>query len=214
MNEETITLHEYTEAVASATGSSPSAGAPGSGKSAPRRYPGPYSSDEPSPFASSPLASLDIAPAASEDMFNARDPHYAIMHERPEHRVICYLKAQGLSNKEIAEQTGFSAVAVSNIVRQPWARQRIVDAIKSAGQDAVESVLKGAALDSVFRLIEERDNENARPSERIAAANALLDRTFGKPTQPLQHSVGKLDELSDEELARIATSGTETASTS
>ena len=50
----------------------------------------------------------------------------------------------------------------------------------------------------------------AAPAARVAAANALLDRGYGKPTQPIAQTVAKIDPntISDEELAAIARNGT------
>jgi hypothetical protein len=43
----------------------------------------------------------------------------------------------------------------------------------------------------------------------VAAANALLDRGYGKPTQPMSQTLAKVDpsSISDEELAAIAAGG-------
>jgi hypothetical protein len=47
------------------------------------------------------------------------------------------------------------------------------------------------------------------PAARVAAANALLDRGYGKPTQPISQTLAKVDpsSISDEELAAIAMNG-------
>jgi hypothetical protein len=121
-----------------------------------------------------------------DDFFNAKDPNIAIKHESPLHRMMCYLKAQGLSNREIAVRTGKSETWVSQVLRQPWARDRVKEEMKAAGQDAIQTVITAAAMDSVYKLIEIRDNEKAKPSEQLAAANSLLDRFMGKPTQKIE----------------------------
>jgi hypothetical protein len=43
----------------------------------------------------------------------------------------------------------------------------------------------------------------------MAAANALLDRGYGKPTQPISQTLAKVDPstISDDELAAIAMIG-------
>jgi hypothetical protein len=140
-------------------------------------------------------------------LHNARDPFYRIQRERFEHRVIIFLKAEGYSNLEIAEKTGMSAVAISNIIRQPWAQRQILDIIHSKGGDAVSQLLNGAAADAVQRLIIEKDNMDARSSERTAAADKILDRIFGKPNQPLQYSSIDPKKMSDEELEAILRRG-------
>jgi hypothetical protein len=62
------------------------------------------------------------------------------------------------------------------------------------------------AIDTLSDIM--RD-EKAPPGARVAAANALLDRGFGKPTQPISQTLAKVDPstLSDEELAAIVAQG-------
>lgn len=52
-------------------------------------------------------------------------------------------------------------------------------------------------------------DEKAPPAARVAAANALLDRGYGKPTQQISQTLAKIDpsSISDEELAAIAING-------
>jgi hypothetical protein len=52
-------------------------------------------------------------------------------------------------------------------------------------------------------------DEEAPPAARVAAANALLDRGYGKPTQPISQTLAKVDpsSISDEELAAIVMNG-------
>lgn len=101
--------------------------------------------------------------------------------EQPEHRVMVLLKSQGYSNVEIAEMTGYTSVRVGQVVRQPWARRRIVELISKHGLVGVQKLLEGELANNVITLVEVRDDPTARGSERINAANALLDRYLGKP---------------------------------
>ena len=57
-------------------------------------------------------------------LFNAREPNLAIMHEKPEHRLLLWMKAQGASNREIAYQSGYTEAWLSQLFRQPWAQSR------------------------------------------------------------------------------------------
>ena len=164
-----------------------------------RRYPGAFSSDRPTPFEQSgSVKAADLG----ETLNNPRDPYYHIQHEKGVHRVIAYMHIRGDTNKEIAEAVGRSAVCISNVLRQPHMQVLIAEEVKKLGTQAVHVVLKGEALRTVQRLIAERDNfQQGSSQSRIAAANALLDRTFGKPNQPITHHDGKgLDDLTDEEI--------------
>ncbi len=146
---------------------------------------------------------------SSDDKEHIHDaPNLAIIHEKPVHRLIVYLKAQGHSNKEVADRTGLSQPWVSQITRQPWFRLRLVQELKEAGVDAIESVLKSSALDSVFTLIDLRDDQTAPKAVRSACANSLLDRFRGKPVQTVQHEEKRLPKTSeisaiDHELAEL-----------
>jgi len=66
------------------------------------------------------------------------------------------------------------------------------------------------ALKTLAGIMEQAD---APPAARVSAAQALLDRGWGKPSQTVDMTVRKqiAKELSDDELAGIATGGSEGA---
>lgn len=145
----------------------------------------------------------------SEDrLHNDRTPNLGVVREQPVHRVMILLKAQGLSNTEIAKKLGCTGPWVSQVLRQPWARQRLLDELNQAGRPVIQSLLAGEAVNSIMTLIEVRDNASAKPSERAGAANSLLDRYLGKPVAIVeQHNITEptskdVDEL-DRELVRL-----------
>ena len=144
-------------------------------------------------------------PAQNEPrpLFNGREPAYTLQAERPVHRAIVFLAAQGLSYVEIAQQLGMSPPAVGYIVKQPWAEEEILKQIHQNGGEAVEIVLKQQALPSVMKLIELRDSEEVAAEVQRKSANDLLDRIFGKPNQPVTHRQEDLAEMSDAELQAI-----------
>ncbi len=115
-------------------------------------------------------------------LFNSKDPNWSILHESPRHRIIIFLKAQALSNRDIARRLDLTEAWVSNILRQPWARQRLVEEIREAGQDAVQGLLASAAEDSVLKIISVRDSAT-EPAVQLRAADSLLDRYLGKAVQ-------------------------------
>jgi len=136
---------------------------------------------------------------ASED----NPPNFAIIREKMEHRLIVYLKSQGLSNREVAERTGYSEQWVSQITRQPWFRLRLVHELKEAGLDKVAELLRSSALDSVWTLIDLRDDSNAPKAVRRACADSLLDRFLGRATVKVQTedrtpSTPEIEQVDDE----------------
>ena len=62
------------------------------------------------------------------------------------------------------------------------------------------------AIDTLAKIM---DDAKAPPAARVAAANSLLDRGYGKPSQPISQTLTKIDPstMSDAELAAIVRNG-------
>lgn len=140
------------------------------------------------------LGSLDDP----NSLFNPKLPNLAINHEKPEHRIVFYLKAQGKSYTEIAKVTDYTISHLSQLCRQPWAQKRIMEEIRSNGGDAVRAVLEGEVINSLQTLVEVRDSSD-KDSNRVAAANSLLDRHLGKPIAKIEttHFSNAAETISD-----------------
>jgi hypothetical protein len=164
--------------------------------------------------------------SSSSALFNPSTPTFAIIHEKPEHRIAILLKAQGKDNRTIARVTGYTESWLSQLFRQPWARQRLINEIEEAGKDGVYELLRGEVTNSIHAIIEVRDTAGSdEKAVKLAASQALLDRFLGKPTQRVESFEGgkrntdqldpsKLDEelkQAETELARLT--GTPTTTT-
>ena len=73
----------------------------------------------------------------------------------------------------------------------------------------VQELARQQSPEAINTLVAIMQNEKAPPAARVAAANALLDRGYGKPTQPISQTLAKIDPstMSDEELAAIVRGG-------
>ena len=73
----------------------------------------------------------------------------------------------------------------------------------------VQELARRRSPDAINTLAAIMDDQKAPPAARVAAANALLDRGYGKPTQPISQTLTKIDPstMSDEELAAIVRNG-------
>lgn len=111
-------------------------------------------------------------------------PKVEIKKENPRHRRILFMKAHGMSNRNIAEVLGMTPVGVGLIVRQPWFRESLVQLMNHSGIDGVKNAIQGAALDSVYKIIELRDNAESEAVQRDCAFD-ILDRYLGKAVQPI-----------------------------
>lgn len=134
-------------------------------------------------------------------------PQISVQREKVIHRAMVMMHAQGKSLGEIAEAFDYSKGQVGMVLRQPWARKQLIQVLTECGKDLVTEALASSALDSVHVLIEIRDDPKEKGSTRVGAANSLLDRHLGKPTQRVELAKGTpalqdIDDL-DAELARL-----------
>lgn len=139
-------------------------------------------------YENSPLSGSSVEERAAENgarMFNQKDPNLAILHEKPEHRIAIILKAQGFSHTEISKKLGYTIPWVSQILRQPWAREALLEEINKSGREAVGALLEGEAVNSVFRIVDLRDT-SGDDGVRLRASQDLLDRHLGKATQRVE----------------------------
>jgi hypothetical protein len=135
-------------------------------------------------FENSPAQESESAQSYSQNRLRLAgdgDPNLAILRERPEHRLMLYLKAAGHSNADIAKMTGYSYNHVCQIVRQPWFREAFVELAHEEGVSVVDAFLQGEVIDSLEVLKSVRDDPEAKDSDRITACREFLDRALGKP---------------------------------
>lgn len=145
-------------------------------------------------------------PKPEDSFHNQRAPTVTIQYEKPEHRVILVFKMQMLSNEQIAEKTGYTTEHVKAVLRQPWAIEWMQKEAVRMGQSEVDLLLKGEAANCIRRAIAMRDNKEGNvPYAVQAQANRdIMDRIWGKPTQPIFQQDKDPNKLSDEELAKMA----------
>lgn len=136
------------------------------------------------------LASDPVVALAAESYYSDPDrlhgdqvPDCTIKKETPTHRLMIWMHAQGASVADIAKHTNYSTAMVRTTLKQPWARQRLLQILKETGADAVKHFLTHEVAPSLEVLREIRDGDiPGRTSDRAAAANSILDRALGKPT--------------------------------
>jgi len=148
-----------------------------------------------------------VNPVPKNGFFNPREPNLAILHEKPEHRLLMWMKAQGASNREIAQQAGYTDAWISQLMRQPWAQKTLVEMMTEAGMDITQQLLKSACPDSVLKLIDLRDDPKTPPAVVRASCVDLIQQYLGKPKQQVEiqsknQTNLKVEEL-DKELARL-----------
>ncbi len=64
----------------------------------------------------------------------------------------------------------------------------------------VRELCRTKSIDAVNALVEIVNSKTASPSARVVAANAILDRAFGKPQVTVEATVTNYDTMSEREL--------------
>lgn len=129
------------------------------------------------------------------------DPVRVAKRETPVHRTMVNMAAAGYTNREIASFTGYNATTVATAIKQPHAREYLINEAKKTVQDELRALLEGQAIPSIKALIAVRDEPEAKGSDVIAASNSILDRFLGKPTQPiLNKEETPAEKLTEDEL--------------
>jgi hypothetical protein len=141
-------------------------------------------------YKNSGLAGLfaDAEPAA-DALFGAKDPNLQIKHEKPEHRYILWMKANGSSNREIARQTDYTEAWLSQLFRQPWAQAQLVQMMKESGKGILDQTLEliqGEAVNSVLKLVDIRDDPDTPKAVQRACSVDIIEQFLGKPKQKVE----------------------------
>lgn len=133
-------------------------------------------------------------PKSKEAFFNQKEPNLGILHEKPEHRYMLWMKAQGASNREIAHQTGYTEPWLSQLFRQPWAQERLAEMLRESGKSTLDQTLmyvQSEVLNSLQKLVEVRDDpETPKPTVRNCCVD-IIEQFLGKPKQKTEVTLNK-----------------------
>lgn len=147
-------------------------------------------------------ADFEVAEQNGRLLHGATRPPYVIQQERPEHRFLVFLYAQGLSTKDIFVQLGgewdsslnlpksgtgqYSYQHLHTIRRQAWFQTKLVQYMEECGKDLIRAKFESELMPSIEKVIEIRDDEDAPKQLQLRAAESLIDRFLGKPIQQVQ----------------------------
>jgi hypothetical protein len=103
---------------------------------------------------------------------------------RSEHELMIMMKATGSSNGKIAQELGYSDAQVSKVLNNPEVKSKVSAQIHSIYGDDVKQAMKARALKSIEVFDEVL--ETGKTSEKLQAAQYILDHTVGKAQQNVQ----------------------------
>lgn len=104
-----------------------------------------------------------------------------LKRERPEHRLMLWMRLQGKKPKDIAAALDVHINTVHKAISQEWFRDMFVKLSSELGKDAAETFLRGEEIPTYMKLVELRDSAESEAVQK-SACDAILDRIRGKPT--------------------------------
>lgn len=143
-----------------------------------------------------------------DPLFNDHHAGYVIENEKPWHRRAVELAVEGLDINEIVSIMNRSQSAVSTVLKQPWARERITRRAKQNTMDQLKEWLENEAIPAL-EIIKKNAHQSADLKVSNSAAMYLVDRFAGKAVQPIQTGpeVDPSTLTTDEILQRLAANG-------
>lgn len=133
-------------------------------------------------------------------LHNDSDSVREIQQEKPIHRKFVELHMQGYNCTEIAAITGHSMQWVSQILKQPFARQRMINEAKKTVSEELKELLESEIIPSMKKIIEVRDNPKSRGADVLAASEKVIERFMGKPQTNINIIEKPSSEKTDDEL--------------
>lgn len=111
----------------------------------------------------------------------------------PLSRLVAVLIAEGKGPDQISAYLNLPEDKVRFLIKSPEVSSILNNLPQIDQTRLVESVLQSTVIDSILLLQEIRDNPEATPTNRLAAAKELLDRALGRPeaiskSKPLRNS--------------------------
>lgn len=110
-------------------------------------------------------------------------------------KAICHLAALGYNGQQIAAQLGISGTRVYKVLKSTSCQQQIEkiqhELYYADPQKMFMSILP-KAVRTVKKVMLDKEEKG---STRVMAANSIMDRALGKPTQEIKHEGNAIKEL-------------------
>lgn len=131
---------------------------------------------------------------------NCKTGKPTMQHEKPVHRLMQEMHMEGYSIREIASATKYCEEQVSTILRQPWARKRMIEQAKKGVKETLSAVLEELALPTLKEIVALGNKQETPAATQLACKQEVLNRFLGRPTQPIVQEQKDPKSLTNEEL--------------
>ena len=111
------------------------------------------------------------------------------------HDLLIYMAASGATNKQIAEDLGFTQGRVSIILSKPEVKQKIRQLQEGSGRKDIDRRFQQILPEAVEDAYEIMKDKQEKSSLRANVAFQFMDRALGKPQQNVNVEGNLLNEL-------------------
>lgn len=150
---------------------------------------------------------MDKAPP---DLYGFKPARQVLQKEDPQDRLILLLKAQGWTNRRIAQELGLSELKVNYTVRQPWFMRQLVNLLHEKGEAEIERLIQVFSRDAIevaheIMMNSEDERLRAQAAFEFIRAQRGVKITFEQP-KPLNQIEEEI-KLLEEEISKIERTG-------
>lgn len=139
-----------------------------------------------------------------DDYFNSRDPNLQILTESPVHRTMLAMRVNGCTGTEIAQELGYSVAHVSQILRQPWAKKRMLEMQRESSVGTLTARIERIGNKALSVIEEILDDSEVPANVKSTTAQYAVNRLLGRPTDSIViNDNRKASDLTNEELEQI-----------
>ena len=140
----------------------------------------------------------------TDTYFNSRDPNLQILTESPVHRTMLALRVNGSTVTEIAKELGYSIPHVSQVLRQPWAKKRMLEMQKESSVGTLTARIERIGNKALSVIEEILDDHEVPANVKSTTAQYAVNRLLGRPTDSIViNDNRKASDLTNEELEQI-----------
>jgi hypothetical protein len=141
-----------------------------------------------------------------DPLYGDTDTWEVLCKEKPVHRRMVEMSIQGYTPQEIADTVHYNVHYVRKVLRQPWARERIIKRVQKTVSEEIKDFLEAEVLPALKRVAAtgknnfDTEHQQYRTELGLKCDTNVIERFLGKPVQPISGNSKTPSELSDEEL--------------
>jgi len=152
----------------------------------------------------------------ADDLHGFKESKVPLLKEDSQDRLILLLKAQGMTNRKVAQELGVSENKISYTTRQTWFMKSLIKLLHEKGEKEIEKIIEICAKDAIavaHDLMMNSQDEKIRASACFQFINAhkgqkiIIEDNNSRPVSDLNSEIAAIEEDLDGVLSANRSAG-------